>query len=458
VNKRPFRQNREQASALLISLMAAGIIGTTVAGFVVLTQAHDASVFRSQSWNSVIPGTEAGIEEGMEFINKYAGTGSSATTWTNSAGADGWAALPGNIYYRRRYFGSNYCDIYVTNQSNQPSIQSVGTVRTGSPFVGTGTGDAQRAVVVTTTPIVGPYFGAILTKQQITLRGGVIIDSFNSQDPAYSTNGGYDPSKSKDGGDIATILAGATPAITGSNLSKMFGHVATGPNSTVSIGTAQWGSKAWVTNTLNNGVQPGWFRSDMNVAVPDAPPAGFSGVTFSKLTTPITIAGTNYDYYLAPGNYQVSSLAIQGTNAMYVDGAVNLRVTGNFTMGNLAYIYIPPASTLSCWVGGTANLAGGGIINGTGYATNCSFYGETTCNNFTISGDSPFIGTVYAPEAAFRLTGGSTSQLFLGAIIANSAWISGGYSFHYDESLAYCFGGGYYVASWKELAADALSP
>jgi hypothetical protein len=420
--------------------MTAGIIGTSVASFLVLTQANEASAYRSQSWNSVIPVTEAGIEEGMEMINKYAGTGSSATTWTNIAGADGWAALPGNIYYRRRYFGSNYCDIFITNQNNQPSIQSVGTVKTGSPFVGTGTGDAQRAVVVTTTPIVGPYFGAILTKQQITLRGGVVIDSFNS----------------KDGGDVATLLAGATPAITGSNLSRMFGHVATGPNSTVSIGTARWGSKAWVTNTHNNGLQPGWFRSDINVAVPDAPPAGFSGVTFSKLTTPITIAGTNYDYYLAPGNYQVSSLAILGTNAMYVDGTVNLRVTGNFTMGSTAYIYIPPASTLSCWVGGTANLAGGGIFNGTGYATNCSFYGETTCTNFTISGDSPFIGTVYAPEAAFRLTGGSTSQLFLGAVIANSAWISGGYSFHYDESLAYCFGGGYYVASWNELPTDAL--
>jgi hypothetical protein len=458
VNTRSLGQNGEQASTLLISLLTGGIIGTTIAGFLVLTQAHDASMFRSQSWNSVIPVTEAGIEEGMELINKYAGTSNSGSAWTNNAGGDGWAALPSNVYYRRRYLGSNYCDIYITNQNNQPSIQSIGTVQNGSVSAGTGSPDAKRVVVVTTTPIAGPFFGAILTKNGITLSGGVVIDSFDSQDPAYSTNGSYDPAKYKDNGDIGTVQTGTTSAISGIFGVHVYGHVATGPNSTIgSAWNTEWGSKAWV-NGNNQGVQAGWSRSDMNVVIPDTPPAGFSGVTFGKLSTPMQIGGNYYDYYLAPGNYQVSSLSLQSGDALYIGGKVNLRVTGDYSVGGYGYAYIPPGASLTCWVGGTASIGGSGTINGTGYATNCTFYGENTCTNFTLSANSAFTGTIYAPQADFTLAGSYAGQLFVGAVIASSAYIYGGYAFHYDESLAGGGGGGYYVASWKELSAAALSP
>ena len=50
------------------------------------------------------------------------------------------------------------------------------------------------------------------------------------------------------------------------------------------------------------------------------------------------------------------------------------------------------------------------------------------------------------------MSGGSAGQIFAGAIIASSVDISGGYLFHYDESLG---GGapsaGYYVTFWQEV-------
>src|SRR5262249_52371695 len=110
------------------------------------------------------------------------------------------------------------------------------------------------------------------------------------------------------------------------------------------------------------------------------------------------------------------------------------------------YIYLSLGSSLKLYVGGTADIGGAGIINGTSIAKNLSLYGLNTCNAISYTSDSPFIGTVYAPYAVFSFSG---TQGGFGAFSANSITIGSGAHVAFDESLNAT--GEYVVASWNEL-------
>jgi hypothetical protein len=239
----------------------------------------------------------------------------------------------------------------------------------------------------------------------------------------------------------------------GTGSAKVYGHVETAPDNTVIPGTSAWGEKAWV-NGNNQGVEPGWWKNDLNVAIPDAPGPP-SGTTLAPMQDSYVIGGTNYAYHLPSGNYkQTGNFSLGDGQYMLVSGNVSFWCTGDFAVSGSGYIYIAPGASLTCYIGGNATISGGGTVNGTGYATNCAYYGQTTCSTFTLSGRSEYIGVINAPQAALTLSGDSAGQIFAGAIIASSVNVSGSYLFHYDESLG---GGapsaGYYVTFWQEVQA-----
>jgi len=64
----------QQASILMVSLLVAAIIGATLASYLVMTQNQNVSIFRSQVWNSSMAVTEAGVEDAMQLINRFAGS------------------------------------------------------------------------------------------------------------------------------------------------------------------------------------------------------------------------------------------------------------------------------------------------------------------------------------------------------------------------------------------------
>jgi hypothetical protein len=91
-NPGSFKPNPEQISVILLGLVAAGIIGVTVANFLALKEAQDAPVFRSHSWNSANLVTEAGIKKVLAMINPNTGACSPSTACTNTVSANGRAA------------------------------------------------------------------------------------------------------------------------------------------------------------------------------------------------------------------------------------------------------------------------------------------------------------------------------------------------------------------------------
>jgi hypothetical protein len=350
------------------------------------------------------------------------------------------ALAPGNVHVTCAGLANFYYQVEATATLKNPSWTVISTNATDNtglfgftiPNANNSPMRFYRAILGSPKP--GAFLCGLLVKQSIIISGGMVIDSFNSQDPNYSTAGLYDPTKYKDGGDIGTICVNTPKAITGSGGAKVYGHLDMGLNDTADAGNASCGSKDWV-NAGNSGIQPGWLKSDMDLPIPDVTLPSLAGA-LPMVRGNYAAGGTNYTYLLNNTTYQASSkLALSGGDAVLVTGNVILYLPGSFTMDGTAFIYIAPNSSLTCYCGDKVTLAGGGVVNGTSLARNCAFFGLPSSSSFNYSGGASFVGTIYAPEADFTMSGGGTGQQLIGAIVAQSANISGSYLFHYDESL-----------------------
>jgi hypothetical protein len=274
---------------------------------------------------------------------------------------------------------------------------------------------------------------AVLSKKAVTLSGTMLIDSFDSTSTALSTGGRYDPAKRADHGDVASLSQGVT-VITDTGNTKVYGHFLTTPTGGVSIsGVASVGSLAWV-NAGNRGIQPGWQINTFSATMNDAT---LPAVTFTTLTqNPGKVSGTNYSYVIGTGNYQSPSLSLSSATSVCINGNVVLYLPGGLQMSGQSFIYLTPGSHLTIYLGASSSLSGGGVINGTGLAKNVAIVGLPSCTSISYSGNSEFVGTIYAPEADISLTGGgATAMNFSGALAGNTVKISGNYQLHYDQAL-----------------------
>jgi hypothetical protein len=445
-------------------MMTGAILGITLASFMVLSQTEYTSVCRSQSWNRTIPVTEAGIEEALALLNTYAGTTNLLTSWPNAAEDDGWTALDDNVFQMTRAIGEDSYTVYITNNpSGAPTILSVATLSwnylyaAASPptlFAAVGVpapspAPPRRAVLVQVAPPKNYYLFQILAKKGITISGGGTNDSVNSADPAYAANP-WASSLEHANGSIGTVETGTSSAFNESS-STILGHVYTGAGSTATTsgGNGGIGAPGWLAANPG-GTEPGWVNHNLNIAVPDAPPAP-TGVTLWTLPTPTnkiyTLVGSpGTTYYNVPAGLNVSG----GHTILITNGPVGLICAGDFSLSGGSGIFISTGSSLVAYLNGKTSLSGQGLVNATGYATNCAFYGSPNCTSIDYSGTSGYIGTVWAPYADYTQSGGSG---VIGALIINSFTQSGGRSLmRYDEALGAGPNGMVYrVASWQEV-------
>jgi len=245
-------QRRQDGSVLIVSLLISAIIGVTLASYLIMMQTQHASVARSQVWNASISLTEAGVEDALALLNKYAGDYDRLTNWNRgeSLAADNWSALSGNTYYVRRHLGGGYYDVYITNINDTPIITSIGNVpwhyaynNASPPMVASaGAGLNYEPKWIARTVEVKTKFDrlfavAMAAVKVINLNGkGVATDSFDSADPNYSDNGQYpmgQVNKTKANGDVVTPHTIIDTLNVGNATVK--GVVKTGPNGTISI-------------------------------------------------------------------------------------------------------------------------------------------------------------------------------------------------------------------------------
>ncbi len=453
-------KNGEQGSTvLLVSLMITVIMGIALASYLVMVQTQNRSVFRSQNWNNAIALTEAGIEEGLTHLNAVAAVPGDLAT-------DGWTDQGGGVYAcPRRYLGSNYYDLAITVPANgMPLIDSVGTVRLQGPFAAApqamfaagGVTSPQQSVarkVEAKTRVDGLLTVVMAAIQQIDFNGkNVATDSFNSSDPAYSTGGLYDSTKTRDHGDVCTDYTIINSLAVGN--ARVKGIVRTGPLGTVAIGpNGSVGDKAWI-EAGTTGIEAGHSFDDFNVSFPPVklpasasmwlPPTSYSGSP---------IGGVSYSYVLTGGDYKMSQL----NGPIYVTGPTRLYVTDRINLtGNSDQIRIASTNkaSLVLYMGGaTASIAGNGIVNESGAAINFQYLGLPSNTSASFGANAAFVGCVYCPSAAFSLGGGGSDTYdFVGGSVSYTVKMNGHFNFHYDESLSQAGPGrGYIVTSWREL-------
>jgi len=309
----------------------------------------------------------------------------------------------------------------------------LGTVSGSPTFV-------SRTVRVTTIR-QGSSPGGINAKGHIVFSGGAYFDSFDSSDPNGSTNGKYDLAKRKANAKAVTNLGGGGAISMGNG--TVFGSVNTGPDGKVAIGGGAVGDLAW--NASQSGIQPGHEKNDANLQFDDVTEPFLYGSGFTPVPG-LGLDGLLYTWVLGSGNYQMGTVTISGGRTMLVTGDATLYVNGNFSTSGSGVIYIAPGASLKLYIAGTGSFSGNGIVNQTGLAKNLSIYGLNSSHSFAYSGTSAFIGTVYAPHADFKFSGGAGA---FGTFSGETVTISGGAHVAYDEDLKET--GDFVVESWNEI-------
>jgi hypothetical protein len=440
------------------------LFALVLGSYLTLVEGQADSVARSQSYGMVIPVAEAGVEEALSLINKTGG----AATWTNNLTGDGWSAMTSSNTTTKSnlVFGANYYQVTISNApGGTPTITATGVVpylehAWGAQVASTGNSSSIQVALVRTLQIqttLSPLAGAALAANgDITFNSSASLDSFNSANPSLCSNGQYSASIADDKATVATDGCMVSANTSGGSV-NIRGCVDTGPGGTVcSGGGVCAGESSWVNGGME-GIEPSCSNDNFNVTFPDisAPCA-----TFVESAPSGTVGGTNYSLVFEGNQYWGSSnVMYQGSvnmsgsqKAIAIDGAVVLYIPngGTFSTAGQSFIYVAPGSSVSIYCGASsASLSGGSFVGPTN-ATNVSIYGLPSLNSIQYSGGSPFVGTIYAPEANFQSSGDST---FIGALMANTFDFTGPVTVHYDENLGNSGPSTGYVASnWQEVA------
>lgn len=440
----------QRGNALLVTLGVVVCIGLVLVACLTLVKSQNQAVFRSQAWNACMPVIEAGIEEAMAHLNNQNETSYSVNGWTQN----------GVTYSRQRELGDGFYTVTISlSNVIQPVIVCTGYFR-APVLVAQGTTPLMAAAGVNfggveyisrAVQVVarkqGFFTKAMVAKQRVVLNGNDIeTDSFDSSDPNHSTtNGMYDPAKAKDNGDVAT-LSGIANAI-GVGNANIKGRIRTAPGGTIDLGpNGVVGSLAWHA-AGNTGVQPGWAFDDMNVHFPDVEKPSLGG---SLMPASGIITGAVYKYVLNGGKFALSTLSLSSKDKVAVTGPSTLIVDGNVDIRG--GIEIMPGGSLKLYVGGDAYLGGAGV-NNSGVASNFVYFGLPTNTRLVLPSNGDFVGSIYAPNAEFTMSGGGSAVYnFVGACVTKTITMNGHYKFHFDEALRnYGPWRDYVIVSWVEL-------
>ncbi len=416
-----------EGSILFASLALLAVAAIGMGSLVSSVQSELRTTRRGLQWKTALPIAEAGVEEALAHLN-------SGLPLTNN----GWSFdATRKIYWKQRNAGEGYFVVEftppATNQT--PVIRSTGFML--APL--------QTTNWLSRTVEVGTRISkAAGIEVKDTFKGSAdrIMDSFDSSDPAASTNGQYDPAKARDNCSISTI-SGIPGKIDVGNR-KVHGKVAVGSGGSVTLSSqGKVGSKAWIARSDTGGkIEPGRFASGFSTTFPDVIPPFRTGLA----PMPGVWGGTSYAYILGNGDYAVANFKLSSSQQALVLGNARLFVSSDFDMSANSALVIAPGARIDIYTDCPKITANGkGFINYNGVARNLRLYATSKTTSISLAGSADFIGWIYAPNADIKLTGGST---YMGHVKAKSVDMGGSNAFHADEDVGTVT---FRVVSWKEL-------
>ena len=415
-------------SILFATLVVIGITGLALASYMSLLQSRMKLSARSQSWNLAIPVAEAGIEEAMAHLVSSAG---------DNLASNGWTLATPDSYQKQVTIDSSNAYFVVSISTNSPPVvRSEGFVRNS--------GSAQylsRIIKVRTTNF-GLWKG-LMVQQGITMASGCSVDSYDSSNPLYSTNGMYAAAKASEKGLLGTTsITSNAAAING----KIIGNVDTGASDVLKLTSpGVVGNKVYVNNAANAGtvqsghLDPAYKASFPPVSVP------FTGGYLAPGGG--TYNGTNYTYLLTGGNYQAAAMSAANIKIL-VTADTTLYLTDKFHMLGGGLLEILPGAKLKLYVANSFKLIGTSLVNPNGKPDQFSYYGLPANTVLNLEDDSVLVGTLYAPSANAQLRNDavlSGAGIFLKTVIEDS------FKFHFDQAVGGGTGGTLQIVSWTEL-------
>lgn len=269
------------------------------------------------------------------------------------------------------------------------------------------------------------FAGALVARHGITFStNSILIDSFNSMDPNYSTQGCYDPAKAKAGADICSdkgLIDLGNAVVKGKLRMGLEAGCSLGPAG--SIGDLVWGGP---------GIQVGWSSRDFRFFLPEAPPPYATGLT------PIggTLAGTNYLWVLGSGDYLYADpngvKLTNGAVILVIGSRSRLYVAADFVMEPGTSILITAGAILELYVGGSNTVLG--QVHNRGNCYQFRYFGLPANTNVTVLSTGSLAGMLYAPNAAVTLNAAEGVDI-QGTVTADSIVVNSQANFHFDENL-----------------------
>ena len=341
------RPSRRVGSVLVVTLLISMVIGITLAAFMDLSGAQHRSVIRSGVWNSCIPVAESGLEEALThvFLNS---TNLATQGWTQSNSGltmSNGIALTGTVYYKSRQLnGGSF--LVAIQSGTTPTI----TVQGNMPKPLSTTDMISRTIEVRT--VGGALFArGMVARGNIDWNGNILSDSFDSQDPAFSTNGLYVAARRKDNGSVGSVNGNITMGG-----GTIYGSASTGPTGSITPGSGGKVGDATFIEGGGTGIQAGHSANDLNVAFPDAKvpftsdnPPREGSVTNSTVITnataatalvyPTTYVGTVSSNRPTASTYPTGTTYPVSTNVTATAGNGNSGNgnSGNGNSGNTTY-------------------------------------------------------------------------------------------------------------------------
>lgn len=397
-------KNRRKGFILVVSLLAASVILILVIPYisrVVSDYRNTAKIYSSTAGLNL---AEAGIERALWEIQYNNMTFSGWSTVTDENGNKTSTISVGSFQNSTGdVIGDYTVSAWVSADGMSSTITSTGYAPNRVSPNGTKTVRVQCAR--------NNFSGAVISLNGITMSGGAFTDSYDS------SLGSYFVQPHTQNGDIATNgeihLSGQ--AYVHGDANPGADHPFEGvPPVSGSYGTLQ--SPVVVDPIPSSTIDAARLTNDNGNIIYEPYPNPLNGYNLSVGgSSSITLPGGTY-YFTSISMSSQSSINITGPSTIYVDG-------------------------------GSVTLSGHGVINN-GLPRNLLLY--STGPNVTISGQSAFVGAIYAPSATVRLSGQGN---FYGSIVCGSNLDSGQAAIHYDMNLSNVLPvfSGNRVTSWQEI-------
>jgi hypothetical protein len=312
------------------------------------------------------------------------------------------SSLPGATNVCLPYCDGVYSYAVTDDLGNSYSVTSIGE------------SGRVRRTVNTTIELKGFFDNAILTKANLTLKSGTLINGYNSQDPL----------------DTDTNADIATQSTTDSSITLNSGVVVNGD---VKVGLG--GNPDTAIKDLGATIAGSKYGAPENNPLPQiTAPANlfYMGTAIDAKGSTVTIGPADNGTYTGidfKSTGQPGVLEIDG-------GAVELHITGDINLGQSCEIVVKDGSSLTLYVDGNINCresSGINVENPTKEAETLKLFatGESK-QSFDIKANSEWIGVIYAPNADVALY--ANGDVY-GSITANNFEFKAGGNYHYDKAL-----------------------